>query len=329
MYALKPVFDLDATVPVPDCMYRLPVIQSSEPIEGVGGQEVPSAVAALSARQDAILERLHSLQEQVTAYQKSQGLPTTTTPAIKSETCGRTPDLVVWCSVSRPAHSLPKLVDLLQGAGLSVFTSCHIHSSIPSPKQRASLLSFLPTTQAARATAQVRLTLIWTELGRDCELVVSPITQSVIRGEVNVLRYLARLFPSVLPYESLDVHLQDQLLDSVHSLAWAQPKDKQPLLRQFATRLTKSPYLAGSSIGAADLSLFSVIKQLGLEGEIQAEVKTWFNRLASPSGKPSSPNKRQSSPTKRKSESSPTKANKGKQGKASGKDVKKEKKSPA
>jgi len=367
MYALKPVFDLDATVPVPDCMYRLPVIQSSEPIEGVGGQEVvPSALAALSSRQDAILERLHSLQEQVTAYQKSQGLPTTTTtikqsstssrlaqlkstmatveamfgssPSSRpvapmsgflSESCGRTPDLVVWCSASRPAHSLPKLVDLLQGAGLSVFTSCHIHSSIPSPKQKSSLLSFLPTTTAARATAQVRLTLIWTDLGRDCELVVSPITQSVIRGEVNVLRYLARLFPSVLPYETADVHLQDQLLDSVHSLAWAQPKDKQPLLRQFATRLTKSPYLAGSSIGASDLSLFSVIKQLGLEGEIQAEVKTWFNRLASPSGKPWSPIKRQSSPTKRKSESSPTKANKGKQGKAAGKDVKKEKKSPA
>jgi len=308
--------------------YRLPVIQSSEPIEGVGGQEVvPSALAALSARQDAILERLQSLQEQVTAYQKSQGLPTTNTTSIKSDSCGRTPDLVIWCSVSRPAHSLPKLVDLLQGAGLSVFTSCHIHSSIPSPKQKSSLLSFLPTTQAVRATAQVRLTLIWTELGRDCELVVSPITQSVIRGEVNVLRYLARLFPSVLPYESADVSLQDQLLDSVHSLAWAQPKDKQPLLRQFATRLAKTPYLGGSSIGAADLSLLSVIKQLGLELELQAEVKTWFARLASPSGKPSSPTKCQSSP--RKSESSPTKANKGKQGKAPGKEVKKEKKSSA
>merc|ERR1712240_775429 len=105
----------------------------------------------------------------------------------------------------------------------------------------------------------------------------------------------------------------------------AQPKDKQPLLRQFATRLAKTPYLGGSSIGAADLSLLSVIKQLGLEPELQAEVETWFARLAPPSGKPSSPTKRQSSP--RKSESSPTKANKGKQGKAPGKEVKKEKKS--
>merc|ERR1712080_609827 len=100
--------------------------------------------------------------------------------------------------------------------------------------------------------------------------------------------------------------------------------------------LTKTPYLAGSSIGASDLSLFSVIKQLGLEGELQAEVKTWFARLGSPSGKQSSPNKRHSSPTKRQSSpkkrhsesSSPKKDAKGKEGKPAGKDVKKEKKSP-
>merc|ERR1712080_746073 len=154
----------------------------------------------------------------------------------------------------------------------------------------ASLLSFLPTTKAARAIAQVRLTLIWTEVGRDCELVVSPITQSVIRGEVNVLRYLARLFPSILPYESHCVHFLPH------------------------------PLLPPQS-----------------QAELQAEVKTWFARLGSPSGKQSSPNKRQSSPTKRQSSpkkrhsesSSPKKDAKGKEGKPAGKDVKKEKKSPA
>ena len=40
MYALKPVFDLDAKVDIPTCMYRLPVIQSSTPIEGIGGAKV-------------------------------------------------------------------------------------------------------------------------------------------------------------------------------------------------------------------------------------------------------------------------------------------------
>lgn len=40
MYALKPVFDLDAKVDVPTCMYSLPVIQSSTPIEGIGMSKV-------------------------------------------------------------------------------------------------------------------------------------------------------------------------------------------------------------------------------------------------------------------------------------------------
>ena len=40
MYALKPVFDLDAKVEVPTCMYSLPVIQSSTPIEGIGMSKV-------------------------------------------------------------------------------------------------------------------------------------------------------------------------------------------------------------------------------------------------------------------------------------------------
>ena len=40
MYALKPVFDLDAKVDIPSCMYSLPVIQSSTPIAGIGGAKV-------------------------------------------------------------------------------------------------------------------------------------------------------------------------------------------------------------------------------------------------------------------------------------------------
>ena len=40
MYDLKPVFDLDAKVDVPTCMYSLPVIQSSTPIEGIGMSKV-------------------------------------------------------------------------------------------------------------------------------------------------------------------------------------------------------------------------------------------------------------------------------------------------
>ena len=82
MYAMKPVFELDASIEVPKCMYSLPVIQCSNHIPGVGsgvgsssGTCPPGALQALEARQDAILARLERLKSDVEAYKKSLGLP--------------------------------------------------------------------------------------------------------------------------------------------------------------------------------------------------------------------------------------------------------------
>ena len=77
MYFMKPVFDLDAKVQVPDCMYTLPVIQSSNTIPGVGvgvSGGSSSVLEALEARQDAILARLERLKVDVAAYRSSLGL---------------------------------------------------------------------------------------------------------------------------------------------------------------------------------------------------------------------------------------------------------------
>ena len=36
MYAVKPIYDLDAEVDIPTCMYSMPVMQCSKPIAGIG-----------------------------------------------------------------------------------------------------------------------------------------------------------------------------------------------------------------------------------------------------------------------------------------------------
>ena len=85
MYSMKPVFDLDAKVEVPGCMYTLPVIQSSNSIPGVGvGVSRGSnsgVLEALEARQDAILVRLERLKKEVAAYKTSLGLESVEAPA--------------------------------------------------------------------------------------------------------------------------------------------------------------------------------------------------------------------------------------------------------
>ena len=55
-----------------------------------------------------------------------------------------------------------------------------------------------------------------------------------------------RLFPTVLPYESLpSLTAADSALDTVTSLLWAAPRDRQPLMRSLVTNLGKSSFLVG------------------------------------------------------------------------------------
>jgi len=329
MYALKPVFDLDAKVDIPTCMYRLPVIQASTPIAGIGGAKstCPISVEALEARQDAILARLGQLKDQVSVYRKSLGLSEVTItplsfpritdsdstlqriakvketmllidaifqkkPSSKNlqpeiETCIRTiltnvtktADIVIRCSPTYPAFSLKGIYSLLISSGLSVHTSCHTHCTVTSLPPNVQ--SFLPITDVPRSSAQVRMTLIWTEVGKDCELMVSPLAQTVIKGENNIIRYFSRLFPTVFPYESLTNLMEvDTMLDNISSLLWAAPREKQPIIRSLAVNLGKSAYLAGGTLSVADLAFYSCIRQLGLEKDLQPELMKWYLTMA-------------------------------------------------
>jgi len=238
-------------------------------------------VAALAARQEAILGRLEQLKEEVAAYQASLGLPAAlglpVAPAAQASSCTRTGDLVVRCPPSSPPHSLPPLLSLLASAGLSLHLSSHTHSSVASLPP--TLTSFLPKAEAPRASAQVRLSLIWSSVA-EVELLVSPLTQSPIRGEVNILRYFARLFPSILPYEGGDAHQQDELLDLVARLPWAPARQRPALLRQVTAPLGSAPHLAGAAPGAADLALYSAVAGGGLRGDLTAEAGRWYDGLA-------------------------------------------------
>lgn len=295
MYAMKPVFELDAALELPSCMYSLPVIQSSVSVPEVSdtGSCPPGALQALEARQDTILARLERLKAEVAAYKKSLGLSGSeveSTSQLAAPT-GKTPDLVVRCSPSHPAHSLQGVCRLLAGAGLSVHTSCHAHCSVSSLPP--ALRSFLPASEVSRSQAQVRITLIWKEVGRDAELMVSPLTQTLIMGEVNILRYISRLFPSVLPYESLSpLDSVDAMLDTIASLAWVAPRERQPLMRSLVTNLGKSSFLSGNSLSLTDLALHSVIKSLACEKELQPELTKWFAHISGHLGSTSSSSKK-------------------------------------
>ena len=77
-------------------------------------------------------------------------------------------------------------------------------------------------------------------------MMVSPLTQTLIKGEANVLRYFSRLFPSILTYETLaNLMSVDTMLDNVSALVWVPPKERQPLMRTLVTSLGKNQFLTG------------------------------------------------------------------------------------
>ena len=273
MYTLNPVYSLSPWIDLPTCMYSLPGIQVSKLTDSVGkgwADVSPQVLQSLAARQEEILVKLNHLRAQVLKYTKSDEIDAQVTSIVQQKV---SVDIVVRCSPSHPPFALLGLISQLTTT-MNVFTSMHCHSSVS--KLPAHLSSFFPPPQVERGQANLKITLIWKEVGRDCELMVSPFSQSLIRGEVNFIRFFARIFPTIFSYEtSTSTAIIDSLLDNVTSLLWSSPKNRQSLLRPLADRLCKTSYLSGDTLGIADLALFSTIKQLRLEKDLPPELRNW------------------------------------------------------
>jgi len=224
------------------------------------------------------------------AYQKSLGFPTSSTAV--TELPSKPVDLVVRCPPSRPPHSLPLVADLLAAAGVPLHTSQHTHSSCGG-ELPDNLATFLKPTDLARSKSNLRLTVIWCEDGTgECQLLVSPLTQSPIRGEVNLLRYLARLYPAALSHEGPD---QDEHLDNVHRLYWGAARSRAATLHQLTSNVSEKKNLAGGKPGASDFALYSALVNLNLQGDFSAEAKKWFGAFGNTrTGRGKTPSKEKS-----------------------------------
>ena len=131
---------------------------------------------------------------------------------------------MVWASSQYPPRTLPLICTKLQKC-YKVFTSLHVHSTMTA-RLPCQLQDYLPSPNCdARSKADVCVTLIWKNVGRDAELLISPTKTSVIKGESNLLRYFSRRF-ALFNYTSSSVSEivqanNDDLLDAIHlEYAW-------------------------------------------------------------------------------------------------------------
>lgn len=121
------------------------------------------------------------------------------------------------------------------------------------------------------------LTVNYISVGANTELIIPP---AVIIGEVNILRYLARIGPRSLNYEAYqDPHETDMLLDTCYRLIRSKTKtERSKFLAVFNKSLGKSQFLCGKSeISVADVAALSAVKQVA-SSELNVNLSKWLSR---------------------------------------------------
>lgn len=95
------------------------------------------------------------------------------------------------------------------------------------------------------------------------ELITSPTLYVPIYGEVNIIRYLARVGPSEYNYDNeLNSFETDAILDTCYLLVRSvNTKERQALLRVLNNRLGKSDFYGDGTISVGDIAVSSTLKQ--------------------------------------------------------------------
>ncbi|MCL4125390.1 UNVERIFIED_CONTAM: hypothetical protein GTU68_051768 [Idotea baltica] len=197
-------------------------------------------------------------------------------------------DIVVSANPSNPPYFLLPIKKLLQ-PHLRILSLSSVHSSV-SEVDPATLRLFREETLKERGEYDVAFTVLWKNQTTK-SMMVNPLTQSVISGEANILRYISRLFPAVssLHYELrgsfVGVSESDYWLDAIQTkLLHGTNKERQSVFKQLNAKLGTSKWVDGDSWGLCDVFCWSVILQLGSSKDLPSNVANWFKRIAQETG---------------------------------------------
>lgn len=250
MYRLPPIIPANMEFDLPTRMYKLPVINNFGPQEAEISKDDLQALNDLEKRQENILNQLENLKLEVDKLKISPG---------KSSGKPGTKDIVIRATPQYAPNVLPLLCNQLMANGLKIFTSSHVHSSFLN-KIPNELVDFLPNSNcSSRSEADLCVTLIWKDVGKDMELVTSPTSTAIIKGEVNLLRYVSRRFNvfSVNELDEITIQVVENLLDTFHADKWSSGSNISSVVEN---SLKKSQFLA-KKFSLADIYAMSMLKK--------------------------------------------------------------------
>lgn len=299
MYKLQPLFKSVVETPHPNCVYKMKKISDHfnhniAANDGSGENTQNDAtsnnceVEELEKRWTEITSRLQRLQSELAAIKtgSASGLSSFVDAGVQNFQ-----DLVIQASPSNPPHSLPLLKQQLEMLGMTVYARTHVHSTMAGNKLLDDTLKnfICSDSRVERSRARVAITLIWIKGdGEEPSLMVSPSSQAVpIKGEANIARYLARMVPGLLDYESqpLKAAQIDHYLDLTECSAplgvRGLKRERAATLKLLDTTLSTKKTLEGSQVGVVDFVVYSALVNSCTEKEIGTNIHAWMDRCRS------------------------------------------------
>ncbi|KAK7076756.1 hypothetical protein SK128_022903 [Halocaridina rubra] len=251
----------------------------------------------LANRQEKVLDKLSALQSRVSHLASDMGVSLQSSLSSRAafETGGTKPgqifDIVIYADPRRPPYSLRVFANLLSSSS-KVSVRVHCHSSVKEISEKLQQFWGGNSCGVERATCEICLTLVWRQNGDNPQallpsLSVSPLSATLISGEHNIGRYLARLVESSSPSCNVYEHLSspsstaeiDQHIDECHSrLVLGTNKERSAYIKNLNETLSKRPFVVGSSATLVDTIILSTLLQLRLVDSSPAHIQEWLKK---------------------------------------------------
>lgn len=252
MYHMKKIIDHDKEIFLPNCMYsvkyRTDLFQEDYSDSDIGiSAQGSNKMTELEQRQEQLLKKLDTLYDRIktiSTYCKVDNIQETKTS--KPDKCLPAPEEVVL--VLSP-DNWPWYLNLILKKPIDLNISWHIHSSVPNDKV-AKIKNYVKNLQETKSNSTINLRLIFKCVSADTELKISTLDVPIV-GNVNILRYLSYVYPSVIPYNTND-HQVEALLDICHLLERASDKNKEALVKKLFAN--EKNWINGSEFSIVDVA---------------------------------------------------------------------------
>ncbi|XP_049867325.1 uncharacterized protein LOC126367704 isoform X1 [Pectinophora gossypiella] len=278
MYRMKNIIAFDDEITLPKCMYYIKNLNeilnaddiniSNQVIKFLKGPN--KKMAELEQRQDQLLKKLDALYDRIKTISSycSDSTPQVS-KAKEVKQAISTPDEIV---VALNPDNLPWFINLfLKESSLTVNITWHIHSSVPKEKL-PKINAFAKKLKNSNQGGKVNVRLIFKSGSADAELKLSSLSVPIV-GNVNILRYLAYVYPNVLPYNGDDYYV-DSLLDLCHQLEKAPEKKREAIIKKLFSQ--QKEWINENGFSIVDVAAYNVVKQW--QNSSKYVPKNWFEK---------------------------------------------------